>query len=162
MWFSRGPAVRKQVLQLRHRRIRLEWCKPRRFRTVDNHWSIVIFSDESIIKVGDRTCTAKKTIQSNHVSKLWYGSITWYGIGTLSFVDGNIDLWPVIVRQFSTDAEIFQDDRTPVLTANIVKTWKRNNGINTLPCPPPPPYSPAHRKLLGSYQEKTTAACFGD
>ena len=29
MGFSRGPASKKQVLQLRHRMIRLEWCKPR-------------------------------------------------------------------------------------------------------------------------------------
>ena len=53
MWFSRGPAVKKQVLQMRHRRISMEWCKPRRFRIVDNHWPIVIFSNESMIKVGD-------------------------------------------------------------------------------------------------------------
>ena len=52
MGFSWGPSVKKQVLQPRHRRIRLEWCKPRRFWNVDDHWSRVIFSDESMIKVG--------------------------------------------------------------------------------------------------------------
>ena len=112
-----------------------------------------------MIKVGgkekatDRTFTAK-TNQSNPLSKLWYGGcITWYGIGTLSFVDGNIDaekyldtleenLWPIIARHFPTGGEIFQDDGTPVPTTNIVKTGKRKNGINSPVTPPPPPPAP--------------------
>ena len=98
----------------------------------------------------DRTFTAKKTnsVKSRFKVMAW-GCITLYGIGTLSFVDGNIDaekyldtleenLWPVIARHFPTGGEIFQDDGAPVHTANIVKTWKRKNGINALPCPPPP------------------------
>ena len=91
----------------------------------------------------------KHSVKSRFKVMVW-GCITWYGIGTLSFVDGNIDaekylntleenLWPVIARQFPTDGEIFQDDGTPVHTANIVNSWKRNNGNNTLPWPP---YSP--------------------
>ena len=52
------------------------------------------------------------------------------------------NLWPVIARHFPMGGKIFQDDGAPVHTANIVKTWKRKNGINTLPCPPPPSYSP--------------------
>ena len=85
MGLSRGPSVKKQLLQPRHRRIRLDWCKPRRFWTIDDHWSRVIFSDESMgdnyrIYVWKRKgegyrpdLYSEKTIQSNHVSKLWYG-----------------------------------------------------------------------------------------
>ena len=81
------------------------------------------------------------SVKSRFKVMVW-GCITWYGIGTLSFVDGNIDaekylatleenLWPVTARHFPTAGEIFQDV-APVHTANIVKTWKRKNGINTL------------------------------
>ena len=104
MGFSRGPSVKKQVLQPRHRRIRLEWCKPRRFWTVDDHWSRVIFSDESMIKVGDNYRVyvwkrkgegyrpdlygeKKNSVKSRFKVMVW-GCITRYGIGTLSFVDG--------------------------------------------------------------------------
>ena len=89
------------------------------------------------------------SVKSRFKVMIW-GCITWYGIGTLSFVGGNIDaekyldtseenLWPVIARYFPTGGEIFQDDGASVHTANIVKTWKRKNGINTLPWPS---YSP--------------------
>ena len=106
MGFSRGPSVKKQVLQPRHRRIRLEWCKPRRFWTVDDHWSRVIFCDERMIKVGDnyRVYVWKRkgegyrpdiygeknnSVKSRFKVMVW-GCITWYGIGTLSFVDGTM------------------------------------------------------------------------
>ena len=92
------------------------------------------------------------SVKSRFKVMVW-GYIIWYGIGTLSFVDGNRwreileeNLWSVIGRHFPTGGEIFQDDGAPVHTANFVKAWKRKNGINTLPCryhpPPPPPYSP--------------------
>ena len=176
-WKTSVNLRNRRTPRTRHRMIRQEWCKPRRFWTVDDHWSRVTFSDESMINVGDNyrvhvwkrkgedyrpDLYGERTIQSNHVSKLWYGSaFTWYGIGTLSFVDSNIDAekyldtleensWPVIARHFPRRGEIFQDDGAPVHTANIVKTWKRNSRINTLPCPPAPtpPLPPPPPPLL--------------
>ena len=114
------------------------------------------------------------SVKSRFKVMVW-GCNTCYGIGTLSFVDGNIDaekyldtleenLWPVIARQFPTDGEIFQDDGAPVHTANIVKTWKRNNGINTLPCPPPPPPTTAQTftplKIVGQLSRKIYSSMF--
>jgi hypothetical protein len=50
-----------------------------------------------------------------------WGCITWYGVGTLCHVNGNINaekyisvldsqLWSVIARHFPDDSYVFQDD----------------------------------------------------
>ena len=51
--FIRGPCGEKQVLKERLWKFRSEWCKPRRFWTVKDQWSKIIFSDESMMKIGD-------------------------------------------------------------------------------------------------------------
>ena len=164
--FKRAPAGKKQVLNDRHRRTRLAWCRPRRLWTVQDNWSKIIFSDESMIKIGDNYRVyvwkragegyrpdlygEKENSMKSRFKVMVWGCINWSGVGTLCFVEGNItgqkyleileeNLWPVIARNFSTGGAIFQDDGAPVHTANIVKNWKRDNEISTLPWPP---YSP--------------------
>jgi hypothetical protein len=59
-----------------------------------------------------------------------WGCITWYGVGTLCKVDGNINavkyrdildnhLWPVLARHFADKPYRFQDDNVPVHRARI-------------------------------------------
>ena len=164
--FTRAPSTKKQVLNERHCKARLMWCKPRRYLTVEQYWSKVIFSDESMVKIGDnyRVYVWKKSgegyrpdlygqkansIKSRFKVMIW-GCLSYNGVGTLDFVEGNINsqryieclernLWPVINKEFPQGGAIFQDDGAPVHTANIVKSWKEENNLRTLPWPA---YSP--------------------
>lgn len=164
--FTRSPSTKKQVLKDRHCRARIMWCKPRRYWTVEQNWSKVIFSDESMVKIGDnyRVYVWKKSgegyrpdlygqkensIKSRFKVMIW-GCISYNGIGTLDFIEGNIDskkyleclernLWPVISKEFPQGGAIFQDDGAPVHTARIVQSWKTENNVRTLPWPA---YSP--------------------
>jgi hypothetical protein len=60
-----------------------------------------------------------------------WGYITWYGVGTLCKVDGNINAvkyrdildnhpWPVLARHFADKTYRFQDDNVPVHRARII------------------------------------------
>ena len=76
---------------------------------------------------------------------LW-GCITFNGVVTLAFVDGNINaskyeyilensLWPVIARHFPQNNYIFQDNNAPVHGARTVAEYKLKNKIKTLTWP---------------------------
>ena len=73
-----------------------------------------------------------------------------YGVGTLTPVEGNMNtekytsisvlddnlcLWPVIARHFSNRLWIFQEDYAPYHVAVRANQWKEENYINTLPGP---------------------------
>jgi hypothetical protein len=75
-----------------------------------------------------------------------WGCITWYGVGTLCKVDGNIDavkyrdtldnhLWPVVARHFADKPYRFQDDNSPVHRARIIEEFKRDNDIHGMTWP---------------------------
>jgi hypothetical protein len=57
-----------------------------------------------------------------------WGCITWYGVGTLCKVDGNVKyrdildnhLWPVLARHFADKPYRFQDDNAPVHRARLI------------------------------------------
>ena len=89
------------------------------------------------------------------------GCITWYGVGTLCQVNGNINpekyisvldsqLWPVIVHHFPDDSYVFQDDNAPVHTARIVERYKHDNNIHGMDYGMASPVTryQCHRKLL--------------
>jgi hypothetical protein len=70
-----------------------------------------------------------------------WGCITYNGVGTLMTVNGNINaakyieilednLWPVIVRHYREENNIFQDDNTPVHRARSVQDYKTQNNIH--------------------------------
>jgi hypothetical protein len=61
--------------------------------------------------------------------------ITWYGVGTICKVDGNINavkyrdildnhLWSVLARHFADKPYRFQDDNAPVHRACIIEEFK--------------------------------------
>jgi hypothetical protein len=69
-----------------------------------------------------------------------WGCITWYGVGTLCKVDGNINavkyrdildnhLWPILARHFADKSYRFQDDNAHVHRARIIEEFKRDNDI---------------------------------
>lgn len=70
-------------------------------------------------------------------SLMVWGCINFYGVGTITVVDGNINaqryigileahLQPV-VQHFPEDNYIYQDDNAPVHCARIVQDYKREN-----------------------------------
>ena len=103
------------------------WCRRERSKTVDGYWNNVIFSDECKVEIGtDRRVYIWRKIgeewepscidppPGRRLSVMIWGCITYNGIGTLCFVEGNINaekyiniidtnLWPVIARHFPQD-----------------------------------------------------------
>ena len=77
---------------------------------------------------------------------MFWGCITYHGIGTFTEVQGNINsrkyievldnqLWPVLARHFPTDDYLFQEDNAPVHTSRETKRWKTENNIKTMTWP---------------------------
>jgi transposase len=75
-----------------------------------------------------------------------WGCITWYGVGTLCKVDGNINavkyrdildnhLWPVLDRHFADKSYRFQDDNALVHRTRILEEFKRDSGIHGMTWP---------------------------
>jgi hypothetical protein len=80
---------------------------------------------------------------------MFWGCITYYGVGTLVAIDGNMNtdkyisilddnLWPVVVSHFSDRPWIFQDNASCHVSLRA-NQWKEENGIRTLVCPPQSP-----------------------
>ena len=83
--------------------------------------------------------------QMSYISNV-LGCISYYGVGTLTPVEGNMNtekhisvlddnLWPIIARHFSNLLWIFQEDNTPCHVSVRANQWKEENYINTLPWP---------------------------
>lgn len=75
-----------------------------------------------------------------------WGFITYNGIGTLCFVDGDINalkyidilennLWTVVARHFPQDNYVFQDDNTPVHRTHTVRTYMEETDIHHMEWP---------------------------
>lgn len=97
----------------------LSWCLERRRWTVQIHWDQAILRDESQIVIGQNNRvyvwrssneTCRPECMCSHQRKvpvMILGCITWYGVGTLCKVNGNIKyrdildnyLWPVLDQQ---------------------------------------------------------------
>ena len=90
---KRGPNSKKETLHGQHRATRIAWVKQRKFWTL-RQWSNVIFSDESMIKIGyDRRVYVWKLKDEgtyrpdlygdNKVPKLslmMWGCMSWFGL----------------------------------------------------------------------------------
>jgi len=72
-----------------------------------------------------------------------WGCITYFGVGTVDFAEGNINAkryidilegnsWPVIAQHFPENSCIFQDDNAPVHRARSVVEYRLRNKIKTL------------------------------
>ena len=79
-------------------------------------------------------------------SVMFLGCISYYGVGILTTVEGNMNtkkyisalddnIWPVIARFFSNRLWIFQEDNAPCHVSVKANQRKEENDINTLPWP---------------------------
>ena len=159
----RAPNCKKEVLTERHRRLRIGWVRTRKFWTV-NDWKKVIFSDECSVKIGaDKRVYVWKMNDEGYYRPDLYGDVkppqykvmiwgcmTWFGVGTISVVDGTRDsqgyldllernLWPVIAKHFPDENYLFQDDGASIHTAHIIRNYKQNHAVKTLVWPPKSP-----------------------
>ena len=145
--YRRIVKKRMVVKEINRKKNRLTWCLQKRRWTVNENWRHIIFSDESQIVIGQNNrvyvwrtaheayrpeCMTAECVPK--VSVMIWGCITWYGVGTLCQVNGNINaekyisvldsqLWPVIAHHFPDDSYVFQDDNDPVHRARIVERY---------------------------------------
>jgi hypothetical protein len=134
---------------------------------VRNHWKKVIFSDETNIEIGNnrkvyvwRKVDARLRPECNgcyqgrnsktKFSIMFWGCISYYGVGTLTPVVGNLNsekyinilddyLLPVIAQPFPTSPYIFQEDNVPCHESRRTNQWKTKNDISTLEWSPQSP-----------------------
>ena len=165
--YKRRMICKKITISRVNRDRRMGFCRQKLHWNVQNNWSSIIFSDETKIMLGrngkvyvwrkpdervrpdclgqlddfETTCRA---------SVMFWGCITYYGVGTLVAIDGNMNtdkyisvlddnLWPVVVRHFSDRPWIFQEDNAPCHVSLRANQWKDENGIRTLLWPPQSP-----------------------
>jgi hypothetical protein len=139
------------------------FCRQKLHWNVQNNWSSIIFSDETKIMLGrnGKVYVWRKPDErfwpdclgqlddfetTCHASVMFWGCITYYEVGTLVAIDGNMNadkyililddnLWPVVVRHFSERPWIFQDN-APCHVSLRANQWKEENEIHTLLWPP--------------------------
>ena len=74
---------------------------------------------------------------------MFWGCTTYFGVGTLIPVDGNINsekyisilddnLWPVVARHFANNPWTLQEDNAPCHVSQWTTAWKIENEILTL------------------------------
>ena len=165
--YNRHPVSKTIVIRPINREKRKRFCRAKQQWTVQNQWKKVIFSDETKIEIGNdqkvyvwRKSNERLRPECNGMyrrqnyrpkfSVMFWGCITYYGVGTLTPVDGYMNsekyitildenLWPVIARHFSTRPYIFQEDNAPCHVSRMSNQWKCDNDILTLEWPPQSP-----------------------
>jgi hypothetical protein len=81
---------------------------------------------------------------------MFWGCISYYVVGTLTSVVGNLNsekyinilddnLWPVIAQHFPTSRYIFQEDNAHAMCLGRTNQWKTENDTPTLEWPPQSP-----------------------
>ena len=97
--------IKKQmVVKEGNRKKRMEWCRARRNWTVEENWKDWIFSDESQVVIGtdNRVYVMRKDKEvinphlvcptpRRRVSIMIWGCVCFAGVGTLAYVEGNIN-----------------------------------------------------------------------
>lgn len=157
--YKRGVCRKKVVIKRVNRKKRVSWCREKRWKTVNNFWKYVIFSDESQVCVGHdhRVYVWRKDgegwrpdlverQEQRPIQVMIWGCVCFNGVGTLCRVEGTINaakyinilednIWPVIVRHFPNNNYLFQDDNAPVHRARIVKEYTARNGLKCMSWP---------------------------
>ena len=128
--YKKHPVCKKTTVSPVNREKRKRFCRSKLMWTVRNHWKKVIFSDETKIEIGNnRKVYAWRKVDDrlrpecnglyqgrNYKTKfsvMFWGCISYYGLGTLTPVVGNLNsekyinnlddnIWPVIAQHFPT------------------------------------------------------------
>ena len=151
----RRRKIRKSLTIARVNRLRrLSWCKTKLSWQAIGKWRSVIFSDETQVvldhsrnvyvwrkphKIWLPDCLGKRGGRPR-ISAMFWGCITYDGVGILVPVDGNIDsqkytqildanLLPVVAKRFAQKPFIFQDDNAPAHSSKFTRDWKIKNEI---------------------------------
>ena len=141
--YRRCVVSKKTTISPVNREKRTRFCRQKLHWTVDNHWSSIIFSDKTKIELGHNnkiyvwrksderlrpecSCVRSDREMQCQASVMFWGCISYYGIGTLKVVNGNMNsdkyievldecLWPVVARHFASRCWTFQEDNAPEL-----------------------------------------------
>ena len=157
--YHRRVVKKKVRIREVNRKKRLNWCRGKMRWNVNGQWDRVIFSDESqvVLDGNQRIYIWRRKDEAESpdcvcppaqrkVSVMIWGCIIWYGVGTITTVDGTINrhkyieilennLWPVIARHFPYEHYMFQDDNAPIHRARDVENYKARNHINSISWP---------------------------
>ena len=143
-----------------NRKRRIQWCKRMKNHEIDQYWRKVIFSDETQIVISNENrlyvwrtqdeayrpeCVGQHG-RNVRISAMFWGCVTYSGVGTLVPVSGNMNsekyietldenLWPVIVKHFGNSPFIFQDDNAPCHASQLTTAWKNANDLDCLDWP---------------------------
>lgn len=142
---------------------RLAWAKKHVNWDIEQ-WKKVLWYDESkfVLRYQGRVTVWKFPGDSRHHPRLLkgtvkhdkkvniWGCVSWYGTGSLYYVQGNLDskqyhsilqrhMFPSAARLFGTSEWIFQQDNDPKHKAHIIRNYLRNKGVVELEWPA---YSP--------------------
>lgn len=151
--YRRGKIQKTLTISKVNRQRRILWCRGKR-HWKSEQWQKVIFSDETQVVIGQNNSVSlwRKTSEKwkpyclnqrktpVKVSCMFWGCITYDGIGVIVPVDGNLNstkyielldfhLWPVIAKVFGNRPFIFQDDNATPHCSRQTNTWKQENGI---------------------------------
>ena len=129
---------------------------------MNKQWKNIIFSDEMtiVIKPDGKIYVWRKPEEKWHGICLGYlsggpgrtlklmvwGTMTYYGMGILTFVEGNMNsrkyidtldncLWPVITKYMADKPWRYMDDNAPCHWSREVETWRKENNIPRFPWP---------------------------
>ncbi|CAG2252559.1 unnamed protein product [Mytilus edulis] len=130
--FHKRSVKKKIRIREVNKKKRVAYCRGNLHKTVNAHWSKVIFSDECKVIIGQdsRVSVWRKVgeewltdcicppSQRKYSLMIW-GCITYHGVLTITIVEGNINalkyidiidnnLWPVVVRHFPDDNYVFR------------------------------------------------------
>lgn len=162
MGFKRRAVVKRMVVRKVNQKKRIDWCRARLHWTINNQWKHIIFSDEMMIvlKPDGQLKVWRKVWEKMRPECLGYlpecvgktlklmvwGCMTYTGMGTLAFIDGNMNsvkyidiletyLWPVVIKHFGVIRWIFQEDNAPTHKSKLCEDWKRQNDLPVLHWP---------------------------
>lgn len=157
--FHDRVGVRKPFVSEKNRKIRLAWAKERK-GWVDE-WESVIWSDESkfeLFRGNGKRCVWRQpkekynvdclipTVKSGQQGVMVWGCFANHYLGPLVKLEGKVtgavyvDILKNYLLPFLDDLDyqenyLFQDDNAPIHTARIVKSWKEENEVNSIPWP---------------------------
>jgi transposase len=157
--FRRRKNRKTLTIRTENRHRHVHWCRSTLRWTLNRDWKTVIFSDETQVVVDSNNCVYVWRCPGEvwqpeclglhgncKCCAMFWGCITYQGVGTSTEVEGNINsrkyinildtyLWPVIARHFPTDEYLFQDDNVPVHASRETKRWKQENDIKCMTWP---------------------------
>lgn len=151
--------AKKPFISETNRRKRLAWAKERKEWV--NEWENIIWSDESKFELfrgdGRRWVWRRPderynieclnpTVKSGQQGVMIWGCFTKNNLGPLVRLEGRVtaaiyvdvlenNLLSFIDSLDNQENYIFQEDNAPIHTARVVKSWKQENEVDSLPWP---------------------------